>query len=133
MVTKREKRKLPITSEVNPKKSVMAISMVSEGEREEEKSVGEEPKKEEKPSKEKRKKLMIEEPEHDKEERETRVQRKCISFHPKDEVKPYVPSISFPQLLKAQKVDDNFLKFLEMFKKLQVNISVIEAIAHMPH
>ena len=30
-------------------------------------------------------------------------------------------------------MDENFLKFLEMFKKLQMNIPFIEAIAHMPH
>ena len=30
-------------------------------------------------------------------------------------------------------MDENFLKLLEMFKKLQMNISLIEAIAHMPH
>ena len=71
---------------------------------------------------------MEEGPKHDK-----KVQNEGISFHPKDEVKSYVPPIPFPQRLKAKKADDNFLKFLEMFKKLQMNIPFIEAIAHMPH
>ena len=30
-------------------------------------------------------------------------------------------------------MDDNFLKFLEMFKKLQMNIPFIETIAHRTH
>ena len=58
---------------------------------------------------------------------------KELHSNQKDEVKPYVPSIPFPQRLKAHKFDKDFEKFLEMFKELQLDIPFIEAIAHMPN
>ena len=50
-----------------------------------------------------------------------------------EEVKPYVPTTPFPEKLKAQTRDSNFVKFLEIFKKLELNIHFLEVISHKPN
>ncbi|XP_022893886.1 uncharacterized protein LOC111408350 [Olea europaea var. sylvestris] len=47
-------------------------------------------------------------------------------------VKAYVPSIPFPQRLQKHKLDIQFGKFLEVFKKLHINIPFADALAQMP-
>ncbi|KAI3771178.1 hypothetical protein L6452_02337 [Arctium lappa] len=47
-------------------------------------------------------------------------------------VKPVTPRVSFPGRLKSQKDDANFAKFLEVFKKLHINIPFADALAQMP-
>ncbi|XP_031378355.1 uncharacterized protein LOC116193748 [Punica granatum] len=47
-------------------------------------------------------------------------------------VKPYVPPIPFPGRLKQQQLDAQFAKFLDVFKKLQINIPFAEALQQMP-
>ncbi|XP_019172476.1 PREDICTED: uncharacterized protein LOC109167860 [Ipomoea nil] len=47
-------------------------------------------------------------------------------------VKPYVPPIPYPQRLQKRNQDNNFKRFLEVFKKLQINIPFAEALANMP-
>ncbi|KAL2461317.1 Uncharacterized protein Adt_44737 [Abeliophyllum distichum] len=44
----------------------------------------------------------------------------------------YVPPIPFPQRLRKHKLDQRFKKFLERFKKLQINIPFTDALAQMP-
>ena len=51
----------------------------------------------------------------------------------KEEVRVYVPPILFPQRLQKSKIDNQFFKFLNMFKKIEVNIHFVEALTHMPH
>ena len=51
----------------------------------------------------------------------------------KEDVRVYQPLISFPQILKQSKLDDQFAKFPNMFKKLEINISFAEALAQMPY
>ena len=51
----------------------------------------------------------------------------------KEEVRAYQPPIPFPQRLKQSKLDNQYAKFLNMFKKLEINISFAEALAQMPH
>ncbi|KAK0581724.1 hypothetical protein LWI29_017165 [Acer saccharum] len=51
---------------------------------------------------------------------------------PQPQVKAYVPPIPYPQRLKKQKDTHNFNKFLEVFKKLHINIPFAEALAQMP-
>lgn len=46
-------------------------------------------------------------------------------------VKPYVPPIPFPQRLRKHKLDKQFEKFLEVFKKLHINIPFAEALSQM--
>ena len=40
--------------------------------------------------------------------------------------------ISYPQRLKKNKLDKQFTKFMEAFKKLHINIPFIDALEHMP-
>nr|XP_010914858.1 uncharacterized protein LOC105040154 [Elaeis guineensis] len=47
-------------------------------------------------------------------------------------IKPYNPPVPFSQRLKQSKDDKNFLKFLEVFKKLHINIPFAETLAQMP-
>ncbi|XP_022880678.1 uncharacterized protein LOC111397949 [Olea europaea var. sylvestris] len=43
-------------------------------------------------------------------------------------VNPYEPPIPFPQRLKKQKMEHQYKKFLEVFKKLHINIPFAEAL-----
>ena len=43
-------------------------------------------------------------------------------------VRAYKPPIPFPQRLYKSKLDDQFAKFLNMFKKLEIYIPFIEAL-----
>ncbi|XP_021756145.1 uncharacterized protein LOC110721288 [Chenopodium quinoa] len=47
-------------------------------------------------------------------------------------IKPYVPPIPFPQRLIQNKVDNQFEKFLRMFKQLKVNVPFFDALMQMP-
>ncbi|KAK0604843.1 hypothetical protein LWI29_020078 [Acer saccharum] len=51
---------------------------------------------------------------------------------PQPQVQAYVPPIPYPQRLKKHKDAHNFNKFLEVFKKLHINIPFAEALAQMP-
>ena len=51
----------------------------------------------------------------------------------KEEVQAYMPSIPFPQRLQRAKMEEQFSKFLDMFKKIEINIPFAEALAQMPH
>ena len=42
------------------------------------------------------------------------------------------PSIPYPQRLKQGKLDKQFAKFLDVFKKLHINIPFAEALENMP-
>ena len=44
-----------------------------------------------------------------------------------------MPHVPFPQRLDKSKMDDQFSKLLNMFKKIEVNIPFVEALAQMPH
>lgn len=47
-------------------------------------------------------------------------------------VNPYEPPIPFPQRLKKHKLDKQYRKFLEVFKKLHINIPFADALVQMP-
>ncbi|KAK0575254.1 hypothetical protein LWI29_036038 [Acer saccharum] len=51
---------------------------------------------------------------------------------PPPQVKAYIPPIPYPQRLKKHKDAHNFGKFLEIFKKLQINNPFAEALSQMP-
>ena len=48
------------------------------------------------------------------------------------QVKPPPPSIPNPQRLKQGKLDKQFVKFLDVFKKLHISIPFFEALENMP-
>ena len=45
----------------------------------------------------------------------------------------YKPPLPFPQRLKQAKIDEQFIIFVNMFKKLEINIPFAEALAQMPN
>ena len=51
----------------------------------------------------------------------------------KEKEQAYMPSILFPQRLRKAKIEEQLSKFLNMFKKIEINISFAEALAQMPH
>ena len=51
----------------------------------------------------------------------------------KEEMQAYKPPIPFPQRLHKSKMEEQFSKFLNMFKKREINIHFSEALAQMPH
>ena len=50
-----------------------------------------------------------------------------------EEVKAYNPQVPFPQRMQKAKLDEQFSKFLNMFKKIEINIPFSEALNQMPH
>ena len=51
----------------------------------------------------------------------------------KEEVQDYKPQVPFPQRLQKPMLEDQFSKFLNMFKKIEINIPFSEALTKMPH
>ena len=45
----------------------------------------------------------------------------------------YRPPLQFPQRLKQAKIDEQFIRFVNMFKKLEINIPFVEALGQMPN
>ncbi|XP_016168596.1 uncharacterized protein LOC107611153 [Arachis ipaensis] len=61
--------------------------------------------------------------------------KQIIEEHPQEqrkEVKPYTPPFPYPQRLQKELKDQQFPKFLEVFKKLKINIPLAEALEQMP-
>ncbi|XP_016164815.1 uncharacterized protein LOC107607365 [Arachis ipaensis] len=50
----------------------------------------------------------------------------------KEVLRPYVPKAPYPQRLMKNTKDNQFSKFLEIFKRLQINIPFAEALEQMP-
>ena len=48
-------------------------------------------------------------------------------------MKTYHIPIPFPQKMQKLRMDDLFAKFLNMFKKIEINIPFAEALTQMPH
>ena len=78
---------------------------------------------EEKKAREEEQKVEVQKPQEDE------VIPRRISFP--DNPPPYVPSVPYPQRLVKAKLDKQFGKFLEVFKKLHINIPFADALAQM--
>ena len=50
----------------------------------------------------------------------------------KEEVKAYNPPVPFPQRLQKEKLEEQFSRFLNMSKKIEINIPFSEALTQMP-
>ena len=48
-------------------------------------------------------------------------------------MKAYNPPVPFPQMMQKAKLEDQFSKFLNMFKKIEINIPFSEALTQMPY
>ena len=44
-----------------------------------------------------------------------------------------MPSVPFPQRLQREKMEEQFSKFLDMFKKIEINIPFVKALAQIPN
>ena len=51
----------------------------------------------------------------------------------KKEMQAYMPVIPFPLRLQKDKIKEQFSRSLDMFKKIQINIPFVEALAQMPN
>ncbi|GKV49749.1 hypothetical protein SLEP1_g56483 [Rubroshorea leprosula] len=112
MVSRRVQGGLPSNSEKNPREQLKAITLRSGKEL---KEVGQSDGKEE----------GVEAGESNHEEEPKRL------FHDSN-VKPYKLKIPFPQRFLQANLDKQFSKFLEVFKKLHINIPLIDVISQMP-
>ncbi|XP_060968298.1 uncharacterized protein LOC115704515 [Cannabis sativa] len=116
--TNRTQGNLPSTTEVNPKENCNAITLRSG-------------KTYDGPNKNKPKE------EDDVETTPTPEKEKTTDGLPQKETPPPISidhhiKIPYPQRLHKNKMDKQFLKFLEIFKKLHINIPFIEALEQMP-
>ncbi|GKV46238.1 hypothetical protein SLEP1_g53237 [Rubroshorea leprosula] len=111
VVSGRAQGALPSSTEKNPKEQVKAVTLRNGKQIGDEESSDNEGEKEKAPTKEKKSEVPSKESE---------------------EVKSYVPQIPFPHRLKQQKLDKQFAKFLDIFKKLHINIPFANALAQMP-
>ena len=50
----------------------------------------------------------------------------------KEEVKAYEPQVPFPQRLQKVKLEEQFSRFIDMFKKIEIKILFLEALTQMP-
>ena len=50
----------------------------------------------------------------------------------KEEVKAYEPQVPFPQRLQKVNLEEQFSKFLDIFKKIEINIPFSEGLTQMP-
>ena len=76
--------------------------------------------------------------EHEQNSSEATEKEKSTELHPKQQgrkegVKAYNPPVPFPQRLQKAKLEEQFSKFLNMFKKIEINIPFSEALTQMPH
>ena len=51
----------------------------------------------------------------------------------KEEMQAHMHVVPFPQRLQKAKIEEPFSRFLDMFKKIEINIPFVEALAHMPN
>ena len=51
----------------------------------------------------------------------------------KEEIQASKPQVPFPQRLQKAKLEEQYSRFLNMFKKIEVNIPFSEALTQMPH
>ena len=49
----------------------------------------------------------------------------------KEEMQAYMSAVPFPQRLQKAKIEEQFSKFLDIFKKIEINIPFAEALAQI--
>ena len=70
-----------------------------------------------------------------KEEKHKQIEQpeKSCGQKQKEKVQAYTPTVPFPQRLQKAKKEEQFSKFLEIFKKKEINIPFAEAINQIPN
>ena len=66
-------------------------------------------------------------------QKQTKQPKKSCGQKQKEKVQAYTPAVPFPQRLQKAKKEEQFTKFLEIFKKIEINIPFAEAINQMPN
>ena len=51
----------------------------------------------------------------------------------KERVPAYTPTVPFPQRLQKSKKEEQFYRFLDIFKKIEINLPFAEVINQMPN
>ena len=79
---------------------------------------------------------VIQTSQNDKTEREQPQEKKSVEEETETKDRPAktetTAPIPYPQRLKMNKLDKYFTKFMEVFKKLHINIPFADALEHMP-
>ena len=87
--------------------------------------------------KETEKEIKMGSSEKTEESRKEKVQQEQLleegNLKKKEEVQGYKPPIPFPQRLQRARMEEQFSKFLDMFKKIEINTPFAEALAQMPN
>ena len=75
-----------------------------------------------------------EETEAEKEEKNNQIEQLKISNDQKKKegVPAYTPAVPFPQRLQKSRREEQFSNFLDIFKKIEINIPFAEVISQMP-
>ena len=63
----------------------------------------------------------------------TEQHEKSCELKQKDKVQAYTPAVPFHQRLQKARREEQFSKFLKIFKKIEINIPFVEAINQMPN
>ena len=64
---------------------------------------------------------------------QTKQPEKSSEQKQKEKVKAYTPAVPFPQRIQKAKKEEQISKFLEIFKKIEINIPFSEALTQMPN
>ena len=124
----------PSDTQKNPK-DCMAVQLRSE------KEVGNNNKKERKEETDEEQKETGEEGEKSTPEKNTEAKKKIQTEQPegssekkqKEKVPAYTPIVPFPQRLQKAKREEQLSKFLDIFKKIEINLPFLEVINQMPN
>ncbi|KAL0459164.1 UNVERIFIED_CONTAM: hypothetical protein Slati_0543600 [Sesamum latifolium] len=112
IVSGRKEGQLPSDTEKNPRKQVNAIFVINE------RAIRNEPPNE-----------QVEEAQAQKEEKsQEKIKGSPLKLN-LDAIPPYIP---YPKRILKANLDKQFEKFLEIFKKIHVNIPLIDALSQMP-
>ena len=71
--------------------------------------------------------------EAEKEEVQTEQQVEKGKLKKKEEEQAYMPFVPFPQRLQKEKMEEQFTRFFDVFKKIEINLSFSKALTQMPN
>ena len=64
---------------------------------------------------------------------QTEQQEEKIRLKKKEEMQAYKPDVPFLKRLQKAKIEEQFSRFLDMFKKIEINIPFAKALTQMPN
>ena len=74
---------------------------------------------------------MVEETEKEEVQTEQQVEREGLEK--KEDKQAYMHVVPFPQRLQKAKMEEQFSRFLDVFRKIEINIPFVEALTQMPN